>query len=299
MRIWVARSALLIVMLLLQCPTSRGAEPAAPKPTTSTVKKSSRPGVDWPCFLGPTHDGRSSEVGIVTDWPAGGPPIVWQRKLGTGYGSPVTSEGRLFQFDRVGDRERLVALESETGKQLWEFSYPTSFEDMYGYDNGPRGSPVVDGDRVYILGAHGMLHCLSVADGRALWRLDTMQKYGVVENFFGVGSTPLVERDLLIVPVGGSPPEAQQVPRGQLDRVKGNNSAIVALDKLSGQPRYTLSDELASYASPVATTIPARASSTSTFPGARPCSKALTPATPSSSAIWSSYLKRTVRVVRS
>ena len=259
-RIWVAKSASLIVMLLVRCPTSRGAEPPITNPPattapTDTVKKSSRPGVDWPCFLGPTHDGRSSEVGIVTDWPANGPTIVWQRKLGTGYGSPVTSAGRLFQFDRVADRERLVALDSETGKQLWEFSYPTSFEDMYGYDNGPRGSPVVDGDRVYILGAHGMLHCLNVADGRAQWRLDTMTEYGVVENFFGVGSTPLVEGDLLIVPVGGSPPEAQQVPRGQLDRVKGNNSAVVALDKLSGQPRYTLSDELASYASPVATTI--------------------------------------------
>jgi outer membrane protein assembly factor BamB len=234
-------------------PSATDAPPSNTAP--AQVKPSSRPGVDWPCFLGPTHDSKSSERGILTDWPAAGPPIVWQRRLGTGYGSPAISAGRLLQFDRVGDNERLVALESETGNKLWEFSYQSDFEDMYGYDNGPRCSPVVDEDRVYILGAQGMLHCLNVVDGRLLWRLDTMQEYRVVENFFGVGSTPLVDGDLLIVPVGGSPPAAQQVPRGQLDLVKGHDSAIVAFDKRSGQPRYRLSDELASYASPVATKI--------------------------------------------
>ncbi|MGD9646829.1 MAG: PQQ-binding-like beta-propeller repeat protein [Pirellulales bacterium] len=223
--------------------------------TSKAAPPSTRPGVDWPCFLGPTHDSNSSERGILTEWPAEGLPIVWQRRLGTGYGSPAISAGRLFQFDRIGDRERLVALESETGHKLWEFTYQTDFEDMYGYDNGPRCSPVVDDDRVYIYGAQGMLHCLHVADGRPLWRLDTHQKYGVVENFFGVGSTPLIEGDLLIVPVGGSPPEAQRIPRGQLDRVKANGSGVVAFDKLSGQPRYRTGDELASYASPVAATV--------------------------------------------
>ncbi|MBX9791064.1 MAG: PQQ-like beta-propeller repeat protein [Pirellulales bacterium] len=239
---------------------SWSAEPTSPEvppenAALAQVKPSSRPGVDWHCFLGPTHDSKSPERGIRTKWPADGLAIVWQRKLGTGYGSPAISRGRLFQFDRVGNNERLVALASETGEKLWEFTYPSVFEDMYGYDNGPRGSPIVDDDRVYIMGAQGMLHCLNVADGRQLWRLDTMKQFGVVENFFGVGSTPLVEGELLIVPIGGSPPEAQQVPRGQLNLVKGNGTAIVAFDKRSGQPRYNLSDELASYASPVVATI--------------------------------------------
>ena len=240
-------------ILLSVEPATTEASPADTAPVQ--VKASSRPGADWPCFLGPTHDSKSPERGIRTTWPADGLPIVWQRKLGTGYGSPAISRGRLFQFDRVGDNERLVALASETGEKLWEFTYPSVFEDMYGYDNGPRGSPVVDDDRVYILGAQGMLHCLSVADGRQLWRVDTMKQFGVIENFFGVGSTPLIEGDLLIVPIGGSPTEAKQVPRGQLNLVKGNGTAIVAFDKRSGQPRYNLSDELASYASPVAATI--------------------------------------------
>ena len=70
-----------------------------------------------------------------------------------------------------------------------------------------------------------------------------------------MGSTPIVEQDLLIALVGGSPPEDQQVPRGQLDRVQGNGTGIVAFDKLTGAVRYSLTNELASYASPVVATV--------------------------------------------
>ena len=58
---------------------------------------------------------------------------------------PVVSRGRLFQFDRVEDSARLRALDPKTAKLLWTFEYPSEFQDLYGYDNGPRSSPVVDG----------------------------------------------------------------------------------------------------------------------------------------------------------
>ncbi len=90
-------------------------------------------------LLSRTHGGQhSAERGLTPHWPEDGPKIVWQVSLGTGYSSPVTSEGRLFQFDRQGNRARLRALESETGKPLWQFDYPSDYEDTYGYDNGPR-----------------------------------------------------------------------------------------------------------------------------------------------------------------
>ena len=66
---------------------------------------------------------------LTPHWPEEGPKIVWQASLGTGYSSPVTSQGRLFQFDRQGNRARLRAFESETGKPLWQFEYPSDFED--------------------------------------------------------------------------------------------------------------------------------------------------------------------------
>lgn len=94
-------------------------------------------GSDWPSFLGPTGDNKSPETGLRIDWPKEGPRVVWQQRLGTGYGMPVISRGRLYQFTRVRDQARLMCLRSETGELLWQFEYPTDYEDLYGYDNGP------------------------------------------------------------------------------------------------------------------------------------------------------------------
>ena len=241
-------TALLSLTLAVAC-----AEHPAKNPKSVSVTRPQ--GSDWPSFLGPTGDSKSSERGILTKWPDEGPPLVWQLSLGTGYGMPVIRAGRLFQFDRHGDPARLRCLDSKTGKLLWTFEYPSAFQDLYGYDNGPRCSPVADEERVYIFGAEGMLHCLAVADGKLLWKVDTAEQFGVIQNFFGVGGTPAIERDLLIVPVGGSPPESKSAPPGRLDQVVGNGSGIVAFDKKSGKVRYQLTDELASYASPVLATI--------------------------------------------
>ena len=121
---------------------------------------------------------------------------------------------------------------------------------MYGYSNGPRCSPVIDGNRVFIFGPEGMLHCLQVSDGTLLWKVDTTRQFGVVPNFFGVGSTPVIHGDLLIAQVGGSGAGAADTPGGPSDRVKGDGTGVVAFDKRTGKVVYTLSNELASYASP-------------------------------------------------
>jgi outer membrane protein assembly factor BamB len=221
--------------------SSAPAEPTVPSLWTR------QKGVDWPVC--PSGNSKSEETGILTKWPASGLKVVWHKKLGTSYGAPTISRGRLFQFDRFGDRARLYCLNAETGAPLWQREYATDYEDMYGYNNGPRCSPVVDGDRVYAFGVDGMLLCCRVSDGELLWKVDTAKDFGVVQNFFGVGSTPVVEGELLIVMVGGSPPESQSVGRGALDRVLPNGSGIVAFDKMTGAVKYKLADELASYAS--------------------------------------------------
>jgi outer membrane protein assembly factor BamB len=240
-----------------------GAEPAAEaKPTATSGPDAALPpdlgtrkaGVDWPRFLGPGGDGTSPEKGIVTDWSGGGPRLVWEQRLGASYAMPVVSRGRLFHFDRAGDRARVHCSGSETGEPLWTFEYPTDYEDAYGYGNGPRCCPVVDRDRVYTFGAEGLLHCLTAADGELVWKVDTRADFGVVQNFFGVGSTPVVEGDLLLVQVGGSP-KGDDVPFGEL---KGNGSGLVAFDKYTGKVHYRVTDELASYAGPVAATVGGR-----------------------------------------
>jgi len=241
-------------IMLLGTACAGEAKPAPAKPAGKAAAR----GSDWPCFLGPTGDSKSTETGILTQWPADGPPLMWKLELGTGYGMPTIADGRLFQFDRAGDEARLRAVDRLTGKELWRFTYPSAFEDLYGYDNGPRCSPVVDDDRVYIFGAEGMLHCLSAAEGKLLWKIDTAEKFGVIQNFFGVGSTPVIEGDLLIAQIGGSPPESKNIPPGRLDLVEGNGSGIVAFDKRTGEVKYSITDELASYAVPRLATINGR-----------------------------------------
>ena len=209
-----------------------------------------RPGEDWPRFLGPTQDGKSRETGLRLDG-SQGLPILWQAELGDGYAAPVTRDGRLFLFDRIGNDARLRALDAGDGRELWRRSYETRYEDMYGYSGGPRCSPTVHVDRVLTFGAEGMLQARAVSDGRLLWQVDTAAVYGVRQNFFGVGSSPVVHGDLLIVQVGGSPEGSPGVQSGQ---VQANGSGIVAFDLADGRERYRFGDYLASYASFVTTT---------------------------------------------
>ncbi|MCA9217643.1 MAG: PQQ-like beta-propeller repeat protein [Planctomycetales bacterium] len=205
---------------------------------------------DWPQFLGPTADSKSAEKGLIAPWPDTGPEIVWARPLIESYGIGSVSAGKYYQFDFNGRQAILHCLDATTGKEVWTFSYPSSYRDLYGYNSGPRTSPVIDGDRVYIYGVEGMLHCVNAQDGSKVWSVDVNKQFNVVQNFFGVGSTPAVFEDALIVMVGGSPVEDLELPPGRLDRVSGNGSGVVAFDKLTGKVKYQLSNELASYSSP-------------------------------------------------
>jgi outer membrane protein assembly factor BamB len=225
--------------------------PAGPVPDLGTLKA----GIDWPGFLGPFGNSVSPEKGIITPWPGQGLRLVWQQQLGTGYAMPSMSRGRLFLFDRHDNRACLRCLKSETGEELWKFEYLTDYRDFYGYNNGPRCFPVVDQDRVYIYGAEGMLHCVRVLDGKPMWKHDTKSEFGVVQNFFGVGSTPVIEGDLLIAQIGGSPRGSGESPSPDQ---KGNGSGVVAFDKFTGKVRYQVTGELASYSVPTLATIAGR-----------------------------------------
>jgi outer membrane protein assembly factor BamB len=208
-------------------------------------------GVDWADFLGPRRDSRSPETGVATDWAAHPPRIVWQCELGASYSAPSISRGRLFHFDRHGDVHRLTCRHAETGAELWKYELPADFSDMLGYNNGPRATPVVDGNRVYVMSPEGQLHCVAVEGGKKIWSIDTTADFGVVKNFFGVGSTPVVWNDLLIANIGGSPEGSPTDVYAAGGQVKGNGTGVVAFDKLTGKVRWKSTDELASYASPV------------------------------------------------
>ena len=187
---------------------------------------------DWTSFLGPAHNGTSAETRLTRTLP---PPLVWEFPKGTSYTSPAILGDRLVYVHRVGDEEVVECLHAETGESRWQFRYPTSFEDRYGYNNGPRSSPVIDGNRVYTLGAQGQLHCFDIGSGALVWRRHINAEYKVPQDFFGTATTPLVEDKLLVINVGA--------PGGP---------CVVGLDKVSGREVWRAGKEWGpSYASPV------------------------------------------------
>ena len=187
---------------------------------------------DWQAFLGPTHNGVSPETRLSRTLP---PPLVWEFPKGESYASPAVAGDRLVFLHRVADEEVVECLHPETGASRWRFRYPTAYEDRYGYNNGPRASPVIDAERTYIMGAETRLHCLELATGKVIWKHDLRTEYNVTQDFFGTASTPLVEGSLLIVNVGA---------RG--------GPTVVAFDKATGKEVWRAGTAWGpSYASPV------------------------------------------------
>ena len=172
---------------------------------------------DWPRFLGPTQNAISTETGLLDRWPREGPPLVWERAIGSGYSAPSVLGLKLVVHHRVGDEEIVECLDARNGQGQWRYAYPSQFEDPYGYNNGPRATPLLNGNRCYALGAEGKLLCLDLETGKIVWQRDTAKDWEIPPAFFGVGTTPVLEQDRLIVMVGGQP-----------------NAGVVALDPANG-----------------------------------------------------------------
>lgn len=202
-------------------------------------------GHDWPVFLGPNGDGKSNETDLNTDWNSSPPKLLWHMKTGTGFAAPSVARGRLMLYHRVRNTkgperflERLSCIHSETGEPLWQVDYPTSYEDLNGYGDGPRSTPVIDGDRVFILSPEGMLRCLQLADGKSLWEVNLKVDFNCDLITYGVGTTPVVYRNRVLVIAGG---------KGD----QGNAACVIALDKRNGIFEYGVGKSEASYATPV------------------------------------------------
>ncbi len=173
---------------------------------------------DWPQFLGPRQNGISSETGLLDKWPTNGPPLVWEKTIGAGYSAPSVRGNLLVFHHRVKNEEVVEALQASDAKPVWRHAYPSDFVDPYGYNNGPRCTPLLTSNRCYTFGAEGKLVCLDLQTGKLVWQRDTQKDWNIPAAFFGVGSTPILEGDLLIVMVGAQ-----------------TNSGVVALDAKIGK----------------------------------------------------------------
>ncbi len=220
------------------------------------------PAGDWPRFLGPHANGTSDETGLADKWPAGGPPLIWEKTIGSGYSAPSVRGSLLVLHHRVGDEEIVEAMDAATAKPVWRFAYPTGFRDPFGYNNGPRCTPLLTENRCYTFGAEGALICLDLQTGKQVWRRDTAKDWEVPEPFFGVGSTPILEDGKLIVQVGGQPDSGVVAFDAQTGKTLWES---VGEKNWSGLPKigwrgeapvvWKRHDKQASYSSPVAATI--------------------------------------------
>tara|TARA_B100001094_G_C18185112_1_gene803299 strand:+ start:2210 stop:3622 length:1413 start_codon:yes stop_codon:yes gene_type:complete len=173
---------------------------------------------DWPNFLGPSKNGISSETGLIGSWPSEGPKEIWKKQVGTGYSAPAIRDQRLVLFHRIKNEEIVEAYNVRTAELIWRHSYPTRYRDPFGYNNGPRCSPLITKKHCFTFGAEGLLLCLDIKTGKQVWQRKTAEDFKIPEAFFGVGASPVLEGELLIIMVGGQP-----------------NSTMVAFNKNTGK----------------------------------------------------------------
>ena len=190
---------------------------------------------DWPRFLGPNDNATSPETHLLKTLPDGGPARVWEVGKGVSFACPAIAGERLVLFHRLDDKETIECLHAETGKRFWIHQYAAPYEERYGGGKGPRSSPVIDGGRVFTRGITGILHCLDLKTGAVIWQRDAAREFDAAPNFFGLGGSPLVSGDKLIVPLGGA-----------------HGLSVAAFDKATGKLAWGAESEWgASYASPI------------------------------------------------
>ena len=191
-------------------------------------------GIDWPQWQGPDRTGLSKETGLLQQWPATGPPLVWSAStVGGGYGSIAVTGDRIFIQGMKGRDSVVFSLKRADGTPVWSKALGPSGSNDRG--SGPRGTPTVDGERVYVLTESGDLACLGAKDGSAIWQRNILKDFGGRNLPWLISESPLVDGNTVIVTPGG------------------RNAGIVSLDKMTGATIWVskeLSDE-AGYASPV------------------------------------------------
>jgi len=195
---------------------------------------------DWPEWRGKGRIGIWNESGILDEFSEKGLTVLWRTPIHAGFAGPAVAAGRVFVTDfeataGLKGTERALCLDEKSGKILWTRAWEVNYGKI-SYPVGPRATPTVDVDRVYIVGATGTLICLSTRTGDVIWQKDYAKDYGMQMPTWGITSAPLVDRDRLIAIVGGQP-----------------DAKVMAFDKMTGKEiwRALPSDSEQGYCQPV------------------------------------------------
>ncbi len=193
---------------------------------------------DWPQILGPHRNGLADGERLATKWPSAGPTLQWQREVGEGLAGLAVRKDDAVLFHRLADELVAECLDPATGKPRWKISFPTRYVSTISPDSGPRCVPLIDQDRVFLLGPAGELQCAEMSTGKKLWFRNVFEEFDAPEGYFGAGSSPIVEGGKLLLNVGGS-----------------GGAGVVAFSLSDGKTVWKATDDAASYSSPTAATL--------------------------------------------
>ncbi len=189
---------------------------------------------DWPQWQGPDRTRISKETGLLKEWPAGGPKVIWTANdLGSGYGSMAVAGNRVFLQGARGASSMVIALNRADGKEVWSKALgPVETKMRSDRGAGPRGTPTVDGDRLYVLTENGDLACLKT-DGTAVWQINILKDFGGPQLQWLISESPLIDGPHLVVTPGGP------------------GAGMVKLDKMTGKTVWTAKElsDAAAYSS--------------------------------------------------
>ncbi|MFM7056402.1 MAG: PQQ-binding-like beta-propeller repeat protein [Planctomycetota bacterium] len=191
---------------------------------------------DWPQILGPDRNGVAVGERLHATWSNQGPKRLWETPVGDGFAGVAVAGERVVAFVRDGNSEVVRCHAAATGEVLWQAPAPCSYQGGISTDKGPRCVPVITSQFVITLGVTGRLRCNSLADGSELWQRDTTADFEPLEGYFGVGSTPVIAGDRVIVNVGGR-----------------RDASIVAFSLKDGSTLWKTFTDAASYSAPVVT----------------------------------------------
>jgi outer membrane protein assembly factor BamB len=174
---------------------------------TLTCNLSAADEPDWSQWRGPNRDGHAAKQELLQTWPDGGPKVKWDFKAaGRGYSSVAVADGRLYTMGTQEDGCYVYCLDAQTGKQIWQrkFAAKDSSDDYnHGWGGGPRSTPTIDADQVFVLSDLGVLASLDKETGAVQWTADFVKEHGGKVPAWGYSESPLVDGDRVMVTPGG------------------------------------------------------------------------------------------------
>jgi len=191
---------------------------------------------DWPQWRGPNRDGVVASFTAPKVWPDK-LKTVWRVQAGIGHSSPVVAGRRVYLHSRQEENEVASCFDLDTGKLIWHDSYPTPYTmnpAAMGHGKGPKSTPLVYENKLYIFGISGILSCYDATAGKLKWRREFSKQFKATSPLFGSATSPIAHNGLVIVHVGGH-----------------DSGALIAFNADTGEMKWSWNGDGPGYASPI------------------------------------------------